>query len=160
MTWRMMLVIALTTLAVGTHSQAQDKSPWVGKKVVTRYAKPLKVLDGTVDDGKIFRVYSVERVNGDWLWLVSGSVEGWVVTGDVVPFDQGIDFYTQEIRANPKNSSAYNWRGLFWSEKEEHNIAVADYNEAIRLDPKYAAAFYNRGNAWYDKKEYDKAIAD
>ena len=67
-------------------------------------------------------------------------------------FDQAIDFYTQEIKANPGNSGAWRERGLIWKEKKDYDKAIADFNEAIRLDPKLALAYNNRGNAWSTRR--------
>jgi hypothetical protein len=50
----------------------------VGQRVVTKHQYPIKVGDRVVDDGSTFRIYTVTQVNGDWLWVVSGSIEGWV----------------------------------------------------------------------------------
>jgi tetratricopeptide (TPR) repeat protein len=149
--------LAVMLLASLTHAQAAPS--WIGMKVVTKYQTPLRVGGQVVDEDKAFRVYTVEEVNGGSLRLVAGSVKGWAPATEVVPFDQAIDFYTQEIRAN-KGASAYNHRGLIWGRRQEYDIAIADYNEAIRLDPSYASAFMNRAIAWRAKKEYDKAIAD
>jgi hypothetical protein len=57
---------------------------WVGAKVVTKYKTALRVGSRVVTDGSLFRVYTVERVNGDWFWLVSGSVSGWARSSEVV----------------------------------------------------------------------------
>jgi tetratricopeptide (TPR) repeat protein len=139
---------------------AMQQSPWLGKKVVTKYAKPLRVPEGIVDDGTTFRVYTVEAVNGDWLWLVRLEVKGWVRTRDVVRSDQAIDFYNQEIRANPGNAAAYIWRGMIFNEFQSPDNAIADSNEAIRLNPDDATAYNTRGVAWNSKAEYESAIAD
>ena len=154
------VVLILAISSVNSPAHAQKISPWIGKKVVTKYQTPLKVGGQVVDKGDAFRVYTVEQVNDGWLWLASGSVKGWATASEVIPFDQAIDFYTKEIRANPRKASAYVWRGLVWNEKGEKDIAIADYSEAIKLDRSNSAAFNNRGNAWRDKQEYDKAIDD
>ena len=151
---RLLLCLAFVTPAV-----AQETFSWIGQKVIAKYGYPIKIEDRVVPTHG-FHVYTVQRTNGDWLWVVSGSVEGWIPSSQVVLFDQAIDFYTQEIRASPGNSGAWGQRGIIWDEKKEYDKAIADYNEAIRLDPKYATAFINRGNAWSNKKEFDKAIAD
>ena len=52
------------------------------------------------------------------------------------------------------------FRGVSWSEKGEHDKAVADLDAAIRIDPNNAQAYFNRWHTWAEKKEYDKAIAD
>jgi tetratricopeptide (TPR) repeat protein len=110
----------------------------------------------------VFRIYRVGRVNGPWLWLAAEKqgVSGWVKREQVVAYDQAIDYFSGEIRANPRSSSAHHSRGLVRMEKGEYDKAIADYDEAIRLDPTSLAAYVARGNAWYNKKEYDKAIAD
>src|SRR4051812_47846923 len=154
---RLILVVLLMTAG---DTRGQDDSPRVGTRVVTKSTTPLRVGQRVVDDGSTFRVYTVERADGGWLWLVSGSVRGWVPAGEVVPFDRAIDFYTQEVRADPANAAAYNTRGLVWQEKGEPDNALADYSEAIRLDPNKAGTFVNRGTVWQAKREYDRAIAD
>ena len=152
---------------------AQTPESWVGKRVITHYGAVLKVkgqVENDADRGKnlrrgkdqqSFRVYKVEQTNGQWLWLVEegGSARGWITAEWLIPFDQAVDYYTNQIRANP-SSVNYLKRGQIWKHKKEYDIAIADYNEAIRLDPQSALAFNNRGYAWHNKKEYDKAIAD
>ncbi len=91
MSWRMLLTFVVMVL-VSPLSPGQEKDPWSGKTVVTKNSTPLRVGDQVVDDGGTFRVYKVERVNGDWLWLVSGSVAGWARPGDVIPYDEAIDY--------------------------------------------------------------------
>jgi tetratricopeptide (TPR) repeat protein len=151
---------AITALLLVPVADAQDVSPWVGQRVVTKQKTPLRVGGQVVDEQKDFRVYKVERVNGDWFWLVSGGASGWVRSGDVVLFDQAIDYFTQQIGANPGAANLYLVRGLIWAVKGKADSALADFNEAIRLHPKDAVAYNNRGIAWKGKKEYDKAIAD
>src|SRR5271166_6298499 len=153
------LLIVLPLLVLPHLVVAQETSSWIGQKAVTKYEYPITSWYLVVPTHG-FHVYTVQRTSGDWLWVVSGSVKGWIPVSQVVRFDQAIDFYTQEIAANPGNSAAWNLRGLIWNEKKDFDKAIADYNEAIRLDPTYAPAYNNRGNAWDDKKDYDKAIAD
>jgi tetratricopeptide (TPR) repeat protein len=154
---RLILVVLLMTAG---DLRGQADAPRVGTRVVTKYQTPLRAGQQVVDDGSTFRVYTVERADGGWLWLVSGSVRGWVPAGVVVPFDQAIDFYTREVRADPANAAAYDWRGLVWQEKGEPDMALADYDEAIRRAPNQARPFVHRGGAWAAKGEYDRAIAD
>ena len=47
-----------------------------------------------------------------------------------------------------------------FSDKADHDKAIADYSEAIRLDPKWERAYYYRGCEYLAKKKYDQAIAD
>ena len=170
--WRAFL---LAVLIVPTSAFSQDRSAWIGKRVITHYGAVLQMGNQVVDDVKRgitfsfsgkdrnnFRVCRVDYVNGNWLWLKveKEGIEGWVNAEYVIPYDQAIDYFTNQIRANPSQWPWYNHRGLVWKEKGEYDIAIADFNEVIRLYPSSEAAFNNRGNAWHDKKEYDKAIAD
>src|SRR5262249_47958048 len=139
---------------------AEDKSPWIGQKVVTKYRTSLGVGDRVVYDGNVFRVYRVEHVDGDWLWLTAGDVSGWVGSGEGVSSDRAVDFYTQQIRANPRSARDYVCRGLIRAERGEAEAALADYGEAIRLDPTSADAFACRGCIRYARKDYDRAVAE
>src|SRR4051812_6153631 len=58
------LALILTSVAAG-----QEELPSVGQKVVTKRATPLKEGERVVDEDSVFRVYSVERVDGDQLRL-------------------------------------------------------------------------------------------
>lgn len=161
-------------LAMVGLANAQNKDPWIGKRVFTQFGTTPKVGDGVVDDDKrsdkirysnhdrnFSRVYRVEHVSGDWLWLQDekGGNAGWVPSECVMPYEKAIDYFTNQVRSVPQPVS-YNRRGLVWQGKGEYDLAIANYNEAIRLDPKFASAFFNRGLVWLVKKELDRAIAD
>ena len=132
----------------------------IGAQVVTKYKTALRVGNRVVNDGSHFHVYTVDRVNGDWLWLVSGRVAGWTRASEVVPLDKAVDYYTEQIRLNPKSAHAYLCRGAVLDEKGRTDAAIADYNQALRLDPKYVAALNNRGTVLLDKGLAKEAIAD
>ena len=138
---------------------AQGPSSWIGQKVVIKPDCSVK-LEGRIVQQNGFHVYSVEQAEGDQLLVVSGSVKGWILASQAVPFDHAINFAAQQIAASPGNSAAWRFRGAIWIEKQEYDKAIADFNEAIRLDPKFVVAYKGRGVAWLFKNEYDKAIAD
>jgi tetratricopeptide (TPR) repeat protein len=153
-------------------ASAQNGDGWIGQRIFTKFGTVLKVGKAVVDDEKKEaspsggerrdqRLYRVQKVNGPWLWLVveGQGVSGWVKVDQVVPYDQAIDYFTNELRAHP-SSDTYNTRGAIWHEKHEYDIALGDFNEAIRLDPRNESAYYNRGLVRHLKKEYEKAIAD
>jgi tetratricopeptide (TPR) repeat protein len=172
---RLVAISAAVLVLAPVPGRGQGVDPWVGKRVITHYGAQLKVGNQVVDDeGRShdltvvgrdrndFRVYRVERTNGPWLWLVEekGTARGWVTSEWVIPYDQAIDYYTNQIRANPGDSTNYVKRASVWMEKGENDIAIADLSEAIRLDPRSEIAYGNRGIAWWNKKDYDRAIAD
>jgi tetratricopeptide (TPR) repeat protein len=141
-------------------ADAQQPISWVGQKIVTKYRCPLRVENQVVDSGTTFRIYTVTQSNGDWLWVVAGSIEGWLPANQAVQFDQAIDFYTQEIKAKRRGSEAWFYRAMVWNVKKEFDRAIADCNEAIRLNPDRAYFYNSRGLAWQGKKDHDRAVAD
>jgi tetratricopeptide (TPR) repeat protein len=140
--------------------RAQGNDPRVGVKVVTKYMKPLMVDNPTGGDRTVFRTYTVGRTNGDSLWLLSGKVERWVGSSEVIAYDRAIEFYTDEIHQNPRNQSAFNCRGAIHLDKHMYDPAIADFTEAIRLDREDAWAYTNRGVARRDKKDFSGSISD
>ena len=90
------LLIVLSLLVLPHLVVAQETSSWIGQKVVTKYEYSITSWYLVVPTHG-FHVYTVQRTSGDWLWVVSGSVKGWIPVSQVVRFDQAIDFYTQEI---------------------------------------------------------------
>jgi tetratricopeptide (TPR) repeat protein len=47
----------------------------------------------------------------------------------------------------------------YW-DKNEYDLALADFNKALSIKPDYVIALNNRGMFYLDKEEYDLAIAD
>ena len=169
-------LLAITVCFVfGLHppASAQDATGWVGKRIILQFGSVLKVGNAVVDNQKSVangrgglretsRIYRVEQVSGPWLWLKAEKegASGWIRANEIILYDNAIDYFTNQIRANPSNEAAYTARGHIWKDKKEYDIALADYNESVRLDPGSEIVWSNRGNVWLDKKEYDKAIAD
>jgi len=164
--------LALMMTAPG-EALAQAGNEWVGKRVITRFGATLQV-DGRVVEGQrseatpsggsrtTFWIYRVEHANGPWLWLKAERIglAGWVKAEWVIPYEQAVDYFTNEIRANPDNSSAYIRRAQIWKDRKEYDVAIADFSEAIRLDPGSEVCWVARGVAWSDMKDFDRAIAD
>ncbi len=80
-------------------------------------------------------------------------------------FDRAIAAYSRAIELNPKNAGAYNYRGVAYGVKGEHDLAIKDFNRSIQLNPNDAEVYYNRGVAYDMKshvghafKNYTKAI--
>ncbi len=152
-------VAVLALLFTVSLANAQDTSPRVGNRVVLTYPATLRTSKRAVQPID-WRVYTVRKVRGERVLIVSGGLSGWVRSGGVVRGDQAIEWFTRGITAFPLSAGNYNCRGLVWDSLEEYDRAIADYNEAIRLDPWSAITYTNRGYAWCSKKEYDEAIAD
>ena len=80
-------------------------------------------------------------------------------------YKEAIKHYSQTIRINPQDATAYNNRGIAKRNLDQYYDAITDYDEAIHINPQYADAYYNRGIAknalgWYDQAiaDYDQAI--
>jgi tetratricopeptide (TPR) repeat protein len=61
---------------------------------------------------------------------------------------------------DPRNSNAYNNRGIAYRHKGLYDQAIDDYTKAIDLKPKFEIPYNNRGIAYRNKGLYDQAIAD
>lgn len=147
-------LLALVMIASVPDARAQDPNSWIGRKVVTK-RKVLKV--GGRDD--VHRVFTVEQANGQGLRLVSGSVAGWVMPDQVVPFDRALDYFSR-LTGTDQAAWAYGMRGLIWKDKGRYDIALGDYNESLRLDPDQAWVWISRGNVQDLGEEHDKALVD
>jgi tetratricopeptide (TPR) repeat protein len=73
---------------------------------------------------------------------------------------QAVAEFTEALRLDPKNATAYSNRAYVYSGKGDTDRAIADLTEAIRLDPKFVKAYSNRGVAYSGKGDTDRAIAD
>lgn len=171
LTWAAMLIGA----AVSTPAFAANpaKTSWVGLKVVLKDPNtPLKVGKDVVGSDDVFRVYVVRQEKSPWLWVTSrmvtgavvpdpqeGGIAGWVKEDEVVPFDQALDYYGDELKKKP-NANAYLRRGFLHEMRGEYDEAIADYTRAIDLEPGSSVGYNDRGNAWSAKRDFRKAVAD
>ena len=127
---------------------------------MTKSVTPLWIGGKVVDEGKRPRIYHVTALRDAWVGVSGGSVRGWVRSSEIIPIDQAIDHFSEEIRRNPNSAMAFVQRGLARYDKGDYVNAIFDYGDAIRIDPKDSDAFYNQGNAWRAFKQEDKAAAD
>jgi tetratricopeptide (TPR) repeat protein len=74
--------------------------------------------------------------------------------------DAAGDAFDSAIGLDPKNSTAYFYRGTVYADKGDFDRAFADFDQAIRLDPKDAYVYTNRGWAYATKGDFDRAFAD
>ena len=111
MTRRIAPFLLLAGLACAGPAFARTPNGWVGRNVFLKSpTATLKVGPVVVGDGRSFRKYEVERVEGAWLWLVSDEVAGWALWTDVVVTEQADDYFSGLIRERP-SAWAYSMRG-------------------------------------------------
>ena len=79
---------------------------------------------------------------------------------DKLQYDKAIADFSEAIRLNPLDASAYVGRGAAYLNKDEPHKAIADFSEAIKLSPGQAFAHLQRGIAYHRVGEADKALED
>lgn len=84
---------------------------------------------------------------------------GWLLTADLIPYDQAIDYFSEQIGKQP-TAEAYSARARVWCYHGDFDQALADCNEALKLDPESASAYSRRGRAWAGKGDLAQAIDD
>ncbi len=153
-------VLLLFPAATKTRGQERERAALrLGDRVVAK-SDALVLHDGRLTytvRGSVFRV----RTAGDPLLL---QVEGTATTGRaaahlVIPYDQGAEYFSRRIRANPRDSNAYLMRAICSLDKNTDR-AVADLRQAAELDPENASVYQVRAEARWLRGEYDAAIDD
>ena len=112
----------------------------------------LAILTGCIIASSTVFAASAKR-DRDWD-ACNGSNSDAAIAGCTNVINRG----KRETQSN--RAAAYNNRGWSYSQKDDHDRAIADYDEAIRLDPNNALALVNRGWSYERKGAYDRAIAD
>lgn len=139
---------------------------WVGKTIIV---KKNGIQFGHTDPktgkqvllGVLTRMdYVVRRENAKFVSVRQDDKEGWVRKDDVVLLESALEYFSEAIRANPRDDDALARRAAAHERKGELDLAIQDLDEAIRLNPTIPVWWSNRGNAWIDKKEFDKALKD
>ena len=74
--------------------------------------------------------------------------------------DGAIEAYSLAVELNPRDTDAYNNRGVAYNSKGEYGLAIKDFNQAMQLNPIDAAAHNNRGTTYVDIDEVERAIRD
>ena len=75
-------------------------------------------------------------------------------------YEEAVNHYTQSIELDPNQITAYNNRGLAYTNLRNYNSAINDFHRAIEINPNYADAYNNRGVAYIRQGKRDHAIDD
>jgi tetratricopeptide (TPR) repeat protein len=118
----------------------------------------LRNYKGEVADcTEIIKLQRLEGRKATYTYGIRGSA--YFAIGD---YDHAIADYTEAIRFDAKNTSAYVNRSNLALRLGENGRAIADLTEAIRIDPTRSSYYYYRGRA-YEYTQTDDlspAIAD
>ena len=144
----------------GIKRQQPAPNNLLGKQVVQKDSRLYLATRSSGFNPQRVTIYRVTQVNGTQLQVDDGRYNGFTQTDRVIPLENALEYFTQEIRAHPQNAFGYVARGKVLAWQGEFDRALADFNEAIRLTPDDPWNFAHRGAVWNIKHEYDKAIAD
>lgn len=100
--------------------------------------------------------FIVRKTENGWLWVG----RAWIKRADVVPLENALEYYTQWIEKNPKDSWAYDFRATVYHERGNLDKALEDHTKAIELSPKDAHYYNNRGLVLFEKEQPEAALAD
>lgn len=152
-------LFALTAALVGVIGFAQEPNAGLkGARVMPKLDAVVKINQEVIDSSTIPIPWIVQDVRGDWLWI-GHERKGWVQRSQVVTLDEAPAYYTGLIQENKHKAWAYAERAVAWAEKDEPDLALADYGEVLRLNPT-AVTYNNRGEAWRERNDIEKAISD
>lgn len=74
--------------------------------------------------------------------------------------DEAVALAGKAIAVDPKNASAYLFRGMVYEALHRHKEAVADFDRTLQLDPKAAEAYNRRGSERFKLGQIKESIAD
>ena len=155
----MRFIFAFVAIAATLASPASADSYKPGDKIVVIRKAPI-VYEGRADDvAFIGWTYEIQRVDGDKLWVPS-KTPGWIDQRSVIPFDQGVAYFSAQIKRDPTNKAAFRGRALVLLDDGKFEAAIADFSELIRRDPKDSTIWNDRGRALIRTGDLDQAISD
>ena len=144
-------------------SRGADDDSWAGKKIVLKWDGAR--IGHTGDDGRPVYVadltdiaYTVLDDEAGWVRVRQRSAEGWLAKDNAVLVEDAISYFTDRIRANRTDASAYAHRGRAWHEQSDPDRALKDYDEALRLYSLHSGWLRGRGLLFDERREYDKAL--
>lgn len=80
-------------------------------------------------------------------------------------YDKALDYFSRELKDNPKEALPYYYRALIYNSKEQNAAALSDINNSIKYYSSkdktlLAQAHCLRGNIYLEIENYDKALED
>lgn len=75
-------------------------------------------------------------------------------------YDLAINTLTKAISQDPNNAHLYDFRGIAYGSKLEHEKAIDDFSTAINIDDQLAAAYNNRALSFWALDMIEEALDD
>ncbi len=153
--------VILLTFGVVSGVRGGEAEPGVGTRVLT-HTSAAKLRVGSHDLGTLNAgtILTVEKVRGAWLWIRTGSRQGWILRSEVVPCSEAVAVFTAALGRDPRDVDALIGRGVARHAHGQADGAIADFKAAIGLDPNRDDVYNNRGVVLLEAGEVDRAIAD
>ncbi len=75
-------------------------------------------------------------------------------------FQKAIECYSQVIRINPLNCSAYENRGHIYQHQQDFDLAEKDFTRAIKIDPLNPSYYQSRSRIYYEIQNWENYYLD
>ena len=75
-------------------------------------------------------------------------------------YQNALKIYLNDIRQNPRDTTAYINRGTLYALAKMYKEALEDFNTALTLNPRMLTVYFNRGLVFAYLKDYRKALND
>jgi tetratricopeptide (TPR) repeat protein len=121
--------------------------PLLGKLVMPIAGAKLRREEKQMSLRDVPAPFVVRKAEGNWLWIG----RAWIKRSEVVPIEKSLEYYTDWIAKNPKDSWAYDFRGTVFHERGNLDRALEDHSKAIELSPKDSQYYNNRGLVHFEK---------
>ena len=164
---RSQLIITIFTVStVMFVAQARATEEPAGSKVgsdkvmVRSSGSPLRIVEKITATLNAGSVLHVGQRDGEWLWIDSGNIQGWIKSVNVVPLDEAVSVFTESIEQAPHAAEGYLGRGLARQASGDRDGALADFSKAIELDPKNHWAYHDRAVLYFAKGDFPGALTD
>ena len=120
-------------------------------------------------DLPMFGVNSPEHMfvrynNGNKAYSIGTTLGGFISEDKLIihskihqlSIDNGI--YLKELNNKEILAAGFNWRGIYFKNKGEYDLAISDYNKAIILNPNLPEVYSSLATAYKLKKDFTESI--
>jgi tetratricopeptide (TPR) repeat protein len=73
-------------------------------------------------------------------------------------YDKAIKNFNKAIAENPKDYSAYFYKGFCYFDQKKYTLALTDWKEVISLKEDYIEAYANIASIYLEMKDYEQAL--
>jgi len=73
-------------------------------------------------------------------------------------FEDSIKALDDLVHTDP-GAVSYGWRGWYYSNREQYDLAAADLDKALSYDPNFAVLYNLKGQVYLYTKDYERAVA-